>query len=676
MALQYSPKIVQDSLVMCLDASQNKSYPTDLPVKNGLALWLDAADDSTFSYSSGTTVTQWRDKSGLNNHCTPLTAGPTRSSVLNSRKVLAFTTGQSIGSLSFTMETSANTVFVVSRLTGTTNARVLTAYYNNWLLGHWGGLVNPYYAEGWVYYPPNAADTVWRIHMGDWGGPSNDLAATYSNGTVLTSGSTVAAAGPKGLGINFQGGEPSTCEAAEIIVFNRLLSATERKQVHTYLGQKWGISNTDRSIIDLSGNNNHGLLGNGTTADMPLFDVYNKGTLNFDGTNDAVIITNNFLPADSSFSISTWVKIKVVRTSALIDSMNDSAAYDGFALWITSGGKFIFYILKNTVTSITSTQSYSTDTWYNVVAIYNQSTIAIYINGVLDVSSSYSSGFDVGTGNIGIGRRGANTNDPTSCNISQVSFYRKGLSAVEVAQNYEAQKSKFANTIVQQGLVLNLDAGNPYSYAGAGSAWYDVSGNNLIFNSQGATQTPFTTIGGSPCFDFNGSGYWECGTNFNLVDLGGDCTIIMWFYCETTAGRTTIFEKAGTSYASYEQEIAVTWEVANDFSYYSRYSPAYDYASTAASTVNAWNMVGIKMSTGKTAAARTGFYSKNGSAWQSSYTSRSNVALVAAGAIRVGSGYAGTVTNGYISSVLCYNRMLTDAEILQNYNATKGRFGL
>ena len=64
--LQYSPKIVTDSLVMCLDASNNKSYPTDLPVKNGLVMWMDAADVTTFSYSSGTTVSQWRDKSGNN----------------------------------------------------------------------------------------------------------------------------------------------------------------------------------------------------------------------------------------------------------------------------------------------------------------------------------------------------------------------------------------------------------------------------------------------------------------------------------------------------------------------------------------------------------------------------------------------------------------------------------
>ena len=69
----YSPKIVTDSLVMCLDASNNKSYPTDLPVKNGLVMWLDAADDTTFSYSSGTVVSQWRDKSGLNNHVSQAT---------------------------------------------------------------------------------------------------------------------------------------------------------------------------------------------------------------------------------------------------------------------------------------------------------------------------------------------------------------------------------------------------------------------------------------------------------------------------------------------------------------------------------------------------------------------------------------------------------------------------
>jgi hypothetical protein len=224
--------------------------------------------------------------------------------------------------------------------------------------------------------------------------------------------------------------------------------------------------------------------------------------------------------------------------------------------------------------------------------------------------------------------------------------------------------STYGSQIVTSGLTLLLDASNINSYRGAGSVWVDQA-QGLLFNSTGATQTPYTTLNGIKCFDFNGSGYWECSSGFSQVDLGGDCTIIMWFYCQNMAQRRTIFEKAGTSYQSYEQEIAVTWEVANDFSYYSRYSPAYDYAGTLVNTVNAWNMVGIKMSTGKTTAARTGFYSKNGSAWASGYT----------GAIRIGSGYAGTVTDGYINSVYCYNKMLTDAEIAQNYNALRKKFG-
>ena len=31
---------------------------------------------------------------------------------------------------------------------------------------------------------------------------------------------------------------------------------------------------------------------------------------------------------------------------------------------------------------------------------------------------------------------------------------------------------------------------------------------------------------------------------------------------------------------------------------------------------------------------------------------------------------------GYISNVMIYNKALTADEVLQNYNATKGRFGL
>jgi hypothetical protein len=56
---------------------------------SGLALWLDAADSSTFTFSSGSNISSWADKSGLNNHASQVSSTPpvysstTRSVVFN-----------------------------------------------------------------------------------------------------------------------------------------------------------------------------------------------------------------------------------------------------------------------------------------------------------------------------------------------------------------------------------------------------------------------------------------------------------------------------------------------------------------------------------------------------------------------------------------------------------------
>lgn len=228
--------------------------------------------------------------------------------------------------------------------------------------------------------------------------------------------------------------------------------------------------------------------------------------------------------------------------------------------------------------------------------------------------------------------------------------------------------------IVESGLVLYLDASNSKSYPGSGTVWRDLV-QGLTLNSYG-TATPWETVGGTRAFTFNGSGYWQMDAGYENVPLGGDCTIILWLYETGRSVRKTVFQKAGTIYQSYEQEVAMTWEVSQTISWYSRYSPTYDSGATETCTTNAWNMMAIKMSTGLTASARVGYRSKNGSAWSQNYTSRSNVALVTAGAVQIGTGYAGTVDNGSISLVACYNKMLSDAEVAQNYEALRGRFGI
>lgn len=58
----------------------------------GCELWLDASDASTFTYSSGTLVSQWDDKSGNGNHATQGTASkqPSRSVTIGGVDAVSF----------------------------------------------------------------------------------------------------------------------------------------------------------------------------------------------------------------------------------------------------------------------------------------------------------------------------------------------------------------------------------------------------------------------------------------------------------------------------------------------------------------------------------------------------------------------------------------------------------
>jgi hypothetical protein len=666
--LQYSPKIITDSLVMCLDASQNKSYPTDLPVKGGLLLWLDAADDSTFSYSSGNIVSQWRDKSGLNNHSSQATVGnqPSRSTFQNSRKTVNFDgTNDFLDGTSALTLANGYTAFTIVKssatgerdiITSTTAAQSADIYLyqqaSSGKLGNWSNVYtsNPISLNVWYLFSTNVS--------------SVGSETLYLNGSSQTSNSR-SLTNTRGyrVGAYYTGsssGEYWSGEIAEILIFNRALSSTEMKQVHTYLGQKWGISNTDRSIIDLSNNNNNGSFGGASgsqnVANMPLYDFYNKGSLKFDGSNDYSILTSNSFSSFSTFTISIWAYLKTLTTKGMLfKSSKDSA------------NQIIFEIENSQLHwAVRSSNTWSPDgyssavvvanTWQNFVVTVDGSGWKLYINGSQNGGSTQTSNFtSIGTtqnyyigyspdGFYGDGR-------PLDGNISNTLIYSRALSATEISQNYEAQKSKFANTIVQQGLVLNLDAGNIYSYAGSGTTFYDVSGNS---NNGTLTNGPTysSDVGGAIVFD---------GTNdyVSIPDINFTAaTIDIWVYINA-------YDVGGSVFVYQSSSGFEVWSDLNGLIRYNK-NPNAGLTSGPGFTLNSWNNI-VATSDGtinKLYLNNVNIGSTNGVIFDNT-----------AGDIRI-SGYGSYMVNGKCAMLKMYNRALSVTEITQNYNATKGRFGL
>jgi hypothetical protein len=694
MAQNYGPKISTLDLILNIDPSNNKSYPAfDLPVKDGLVMWMDAADDSTFSYSSGTTVSQWRDKSGFNYHMTPVTAGPTRNAFLNSRKVLAFTTSQNIVSLSFTMETSANTVFVVSRLTGTTNSRVLTAYYNNWLLGHWGAQFNKYYAEGWVYGATDPADTVWRMYMGDWSGSSTDLASFYSNGTALASGSTAASAGPKGLGINISGTEQSTCEVAEIIVFNRLLSTKERNLIHTYLGQKWGISNTDRQIFDLSGNNfNFAFNGSNPRYNaksiVSNFDTASPFAVSSFGGQNLTSNILNLLYSDHTIEVAFNAK----GFRSVYSYNNTLTTQDGQSIVIWTGRHsglrvaqnqilYEYWNSQSTVVGIGVSISSYIDKIIYITATRTGDVLRLYINGVLasgpSTMAATTSPVSYSQINIGAAYQGNPTTQgyvwAAQHEYHLLRMYNRQLTDTEVASNYQAFKARFDNNIVRFGLVLDLDAGNPLSYAGAGSTWYDVSGNS--FNA---------TLINSPTYSSDNGGVlnWaSASSQYATVSMNSTLRVAniseeVWVYLSGTADQIFI----GSQYGTSSNNSFALWIQSGTFYFGVNTGGTFYYTTSSAPSTGTWyHLVHTYNGTTQYLYINGVLTTTFNSSASGNISYDTNNTLLAIGADFNGSGYNVGPTgyvNGKMPVARIYNIALSAAQVLQNYNATKGRFGL
>jgi hypothetical protein len=194
---------------------------------------------------------------------------------------------------------------------------------------------------------------------------------------------------------------------------------------------------------DVSGNGNNGTLINGIG-----FNSYqNGGGLIFDGTDDYIQTGATNLSANIG-TINMWIKTGFTSTSGapyyLIDT-RDSTNVNNIALYYYNPqGGFVIYGNSNTI--MIDSETFSSNTYLMVTLSYNFTidNYAFYINGTLGTSSTsgYSS-----SGTITKTTLGSRYNQASSeffiGNIFVTQIYNRTLSAAEITQNYNAQKSRF-----------------------------------------------------------------------------------------------------------------------------------------------------------------------------------------------------------------------------------------
>ena len=222
------------------------------------------------------------------------------------------------------------------------------------------------------------------------------------------------------------------------------------------------------------------------------------------------------------------------------------------------------------------------------------------------------------------------------------------------------------NNIVTNGLVLYLDAANRISYVSGSTTWNDLSGLN---NSGSLVNGPAfsSDVGGN--ITFNGVDNWvNCGNILNYTSESFSFSYWVNFNSFTTnasgQGPIVFYKGAFNNRGYYVQQGL------SGFTFTTNQSGSAQFTSGGGvNTLGVWYYVAI---------TRNGTSVRiyvNGVDTTTSAGNHINPASSSEN-FRLAVYAASIYMNGKISNFASYNRALTPTEILQNYNATKTRFGL
>ncbi len=285
------------------------------------------------------------------------------------------------------------------------------------------------------------------------------------------------------------------------------------------------------------------------------------------------------------------------------------------------------------------------DTWVQYTVVGDSSSSIFYINGT-----------QVGTAAAGAGGNRHNLwgglgSQPFGY-VANLFLYDRKLTTLEVLQNYLYLSSRFPN-IVSTGLLVNVQAGNTSSYPGSGTTW-----TNLIDN------TGYTITSGS--FNSSNGGSIVFNGTSTVVPIGTplssgtNYTLEAWVYATNVSSSHNIISSANN----------VFWVSSGTL--YGGLGGNYTLVSSASFPINVWKHVALTFndSTNTMTLYINGTQVNQNTSVTQSFTGGET--------LRIGSHVSGgspvSFWTGRIAQARVYNTALSAADILTNFNATKGGY--
>ena len=563
---------------MSILTQTSKSYSGFTPLSiPGCSLWLDAADSSSLTLS-GSSVTQWNDKSGNGLNVSAASSQPTYTqNVVGNLGGVTFNGSQSLSRASVlgsSMAGNSTTTFTVFSVGSYTNNTQRSIYYT------WFGNVSQtirmmLYYDGTGGHGFDFNDYPYRTNIESVTPPSNNLllysgVRNGSTGTLNINGGTNTATATGLTTTNF-GSTAATLtigafptdptwnmkgNICEIIFYSSALSTSQIQQVEGYLARKWGlISNTsfsptsipgcqlwldaaDSSTVTITNGSISGVSdksGNGYNLTGGIAFTYN--TTLFQGKYPSFFNTSSAadgkIGSNASFNLNQ--PMTVFATGVMTVGNNDMI-FDGntkrIALYNSTANLF-----AGPGDQISTATNYLLSP-YVVCGVANTTNSAVFVNGTNVVSGTI--GTDPLT-SIVVGNRTGGSGSPYRGHLCEFIIFNSSLSTSQRQQveNYLGRKwgiypvipnthpykltplySQPFSPIDVPGCALWLDAADNSTLSLSGSTvtnWADKSGTGLTSTPSGSPTIVTNALNGLSAVSFNGSSQYFNFGNVNNI---------------------------------------------------------------------------------------------------------------------------------------------------------------
>jgi hypothetical protein len=225
----------------------------------------------------------------------------------------------------------------------------------------------------------------------------------------------------------------------------------------------------------------------------------------------------------------------------------------------------------------------------------------------------------------------------------------------------------YSPKIITDGLVLYLDAANTKSYPTTGTTWSDISRSS---NNGTLTNGPTFSSTNSGSIVFDGTNDFVATSNNINISGSNARTLECWIFLTTNQSKNIMGYGGASNGQLFDTILWFDAGFQRVVGHY--YGGGFDTISTLPSrntiNINAWNQV-VHTYNGTTASLWTNGILSNSLTVNIDTTN--TVLSVGAGSF---SGY--NFFSGRTANFKAYNRALSAQEVLQNYNATRTRFGL